>query len=237
MLSQMEAFLERVEQCNTLVELNDVVAGLRDVFQVNHVVYHSVNSGGDPYALATYDADWAEHYEKEELYRIDPVVLSAFQRFNPYSWKSLSWDKKPARRFFMEALDGGVGNQGVSVPIRGPHGEFSLFSVSHSCSDEAWSKFLSHRMSDLLLIGHYLHSAVRVLENMDENAEYVSLSPRETDALRLLGAGMNRGRAAEFLKISEHTLRVYIESARFKLGAANTTHAVAKAMAQGLISI
>jgi DNA-binding CsgD family transcriptional regulator len=92
-------------------------------------------------------------------------------------------------------------------------------------------------MSDLLLIGHYLHSAVRVLENMDEITEYVSLSPRETDALRLLGAGMNRGRAAEFLKISEHTLRVYIESARFKLGAANTTHAVAKAMAQGLISI
>ena len=67
MLSQMEAFLERVEQCNTLGELNQVVAGLRDVFQVNHVVYHSVNSDGEPYALATYDADWAEHYEKEEL--------------------------------------------------------------------------------------------------------------------------------------------------------------------------
>jgi DNA-binding CsgD family transcriptional regulator len=48
---------------------------------------------------------------------------------------------------------------------------------------------------------------------------------------------MNRGRAADFLRISEHTLRVYIESARFKLGAANTTHAVAKAMAQGLISL
>ncbi len=35
MQSQMEAFLERVEQCNTLVELNQFVAGLRDVFQVN----------------------------------------------------------------------------------------------------------------------------------------------------------------------------------------------------------
>jgi DNA-binding CsgD family transcriptional regulator len=213
------------------------VGGLRGLFQVNHVIYHSVSSDGEPYALATYAADWAEHYEKEELYRIDPVVLSAFQRFNPYSWKSLSWDKKPVRRFFLEALDGGVGNQGVSVPIRGPHGEFSLFSLSHSCSDEEWAKFLDHWMSDLLLIGHYLHAAVRVLENVGEHTEYVSLSPRETDALRLLGAGMNRGRAAEHLKISEHTLRVYIESARFKLGAANTTHAVAKAMAQGLIHL
>ncbi len=237
MPNQIEAFLDRVEQCSTLVELNQVIAGLRDIFQVNHVVYHAVNSDGEPYALATYDAEWAEHYENEELYRIDPVVLGAFQRFNPYSWKSLAWDKKPARRFFMEALDGGVGNQGVSVPIRGPNGEFSLFSLSHTCSDEEWAKFLSVWMSDLLLIGHYLHSAVRVLENMDDISTYVSLSPRETDALRLLGAGMNRGRAAEFLQISEHTLRVYIESARFKLGASNTTHAVAKAMAQGLISI
>ena len=93
----------------------------------------------------------------------------------------------------MQAMDSGVGNQGVSVPIRGPHGEFSLFSLSHTCSDEEWSKFLSHWMSNLLLIGHYLHSAVRVLENMDEITEYVSLSPRETDALRLLGAAMNRG--------------------------------------------
>lgn len=237
MPSQMEAFLERVEQCNTLVELNQVVAGLRDLFQVNHVIYHSVTGEGDPYALATYDEDWAEHYEKEQLYRIAPVVLNAFQRFTPYSWKSLSWEKKPARRFFLEALDGGVGNQGVSVPIRGPHGEFSLFSLSHTCSDEEWAKFLAHWMSDLLLIGHYLHATVRALENIEDETEYVSLSPRETDVLRLLGAGMNRGRAAEHLKISEHTLRVYIESARFKLGAANTTHAVAKAMAQGLIHL
>lgn len=237
MPSHLEAFLERVEHCKTLVELNQVVAGLRDIFQVNHVIYHSVNSDGDPYALATYDEAWAEHYETEELYRIDPVVLSAFQRFTPYSWKSLSWEKKPARRFFLEALDGGVGNQGVSVPIRGPHGEFSLFSLSHSCSDEEWAKFLSHWMSDLLLIGHYLHAAVRSIENFDTDMEYVSLSPRETDTLRLLGMGMNRSRAAEFLQISEHTLRVYIESARFKLGAANTTHAVAKALSQGLIHL
>jgi DNA-binding CsgD family transcriptional regulator len=42
---------------------------------------------------------------------------------------------------------------------------------------------------------------------------------------------------AESLSISEHTLRVYIESARFKLGALNTTHAVARAMSRGLIVV
>jgi hypothetical protein len=185
---QMEAFLERVEHCKNLVSLNQVVGEVRHLFQVNHVVYHSVNSNGEPYALATYAQEWAEHYESNELYRIDPVVISAFQRFTPYNWKALDWDKKPARRFFLEALDGGVGNQGVSVPIRGPNGEFALFSVSHNCSDVVWSKFLSQHMADLLLVGHYIHAAVRIMENLETNINYVTLSPRETDALRLLGA-------------------------------------------------
>ncbi|MGA0228830.1 MAG: LuxR family transcriptional regulator, partial [Paracoccaceae bacterium] len=35
--------------------------------------------------------------------------------------------------------------------------------------------------------------------------------------------------------ISEHTLRAYAESARYKLGAVNTIHAVAAAISRGLI--
>ena len=46
-----------------------------------------------------------------------------------------------------------------------------------------------------------------------------------------------QSQAADHLSISEHTLRVYIEGARHKLHAANTTHAVARAMNQGLLSI
>lgn len=49
--------------------------------------------------------------------------------------------------------------------------------------------------------------------------------------------GYSRGQVADLLNISEHTLRAYIESARFKLGALNTTHAVARATSEGLIII
>ena len=64
-----------------------------------------------------------------------------------------------------------------------------------------------------------------------------ALSPREIDAMTLLAVGYSRAQVANELSISEHTLRVYIESARFKLGAMNTTHAVARAMNQGLIVV
>ena len=64
-----------------------------------------------------------------------------------------------------------------------------------------------------------------------------ALSPREVDAMTLLAIGYNRAQVAEELSISEHTLRVYIESARYKLGALNTTHAVARALSRGLIVV
>jgi DNA-binding CsgD family transcriptional regulator len=48
---------------------------------------------------------------------------------------------------------------------------------------------------------------------------------------------MNRAQAAAEMEISEHTLRVYIETARHKLGALNTTHAVARALSRGLIVV
>ncbi len=56
-------------------------------------------------------------------------------------------------------------------------------------------------------------------------------------ALMARNTQVDWGQVAEMLSISEHTLRVYIESARFKLGATNTTHAVAKAITEGLIVI
>jgi len=49
--------------------------------------------------------------------------------------------------------------------------------------------------------------------------------------------GKNRSQIAYDLKISENTLRVYIDSARHKLGALNIPHAVAIGIHRGIINI
>ena len=89
----------------------------------------------------------------------------------------------------------------------------------------------------MILASHYVNQKALELELGSDEDDIVSLSPRETDALTLLALGFSRAQAANSLSISEHTLRVYIESARFKLAAMNTTHAVARAMNQGLLSL
>ncbi|MEM1302496.1 MAG: LuxR C-terminal-related transcriptional regulator, partial [Pseudomonadota bacterium] len=128
-------------------------------------------------------------------------------------------------------------NQGYSIPIRGPNGQFALFSVNDSCDDEVWERFTTDSHRDLILYAHVFNQKALEFEGLAEKGPTKGLSPREIDAMSLLAVGYSRAQVAENLSISEHTLRVYIESARFKLGALNTTHAVARAMQQGYIVV
>lgn len=231
----LEAFIDRLQEVRGFDQLNDLVVGLRDTLDVEHIVYHSVNSTGEQYAALTYSPDWVGRYLEQDYARVDPVVLACFRRFHPVDWKRLDWSAKASRNFLGEAIDAGVGRQGFSVPIRGPSGQFALFTVSHNVSDEQWAKYTEERVRDLILVSHYINQKALELERGTDQMQMRSLSPRETDALTLLAMGYSRAQAADSLAISEHTLRVYIESARFKLAAMNTTHAVARAVSNGLL--
>ena len=233
----LESYIEQLQNVATLDELNDQVVALRDLLDVEHVVYHSVNSTGEQYAALTYSPDWVQQYLDQDYARVDPVVLACYRRFHPIDWKRLDWSGKNARNFMGEAIDSGIGNQGFSVPIRGPSGQFALFTVSHNTSDDRWKLYTEEHTRDLLLMSHFVNQKALEIERGTDHVQMVSLSPRETDALTMLAMGYNRAQAADSLSISEHTLRVYIESARFKLAAMNTTHAVARALSQGLLII
>jgi len=233
----LDSYIEQLQGVTTLDELNDHVVALRDALDVEHVVYHSVNSTGEQYAALTYSPEWVQHYLEKDYARIDPVVQACYRRFHPIDWKRLDWSGKNARNFMGEAVDNGIGNQGFSVPIRGPSGQFALFTVSGNASDEKWASYTQEHTRDLLLVSHFVNQKALELERGTDQVKAVNLSPRETDALTMLAMGYNRAQAADSLSISEHTLRVYIESARFKLTAMNTTHAVARALSHGLLVI
>ncbi|MCB1313327.1 MAG: autoinducer binding domain-containing protein [Sedimentitalea sp.] len=233
----LDQILEDLDATSALEGLQSVIVALRDAFGVDHMVYHWVDSAGDQYGCGTYSDAWRERYVSQNYLRIDPVIAGCFQRFHPVDWKRLDWSSKAARVFFADALEHGVGNQGYSIPIRGPNGQFALFTASHNCDDEAWAEFTERLSRDLILIAHYFNRKALEFETNRQPEQSRALSPREIDAMTLLAMGYSRAQVADTLAISEHTLRVYIESARFKLGALNTTHAVARAMSRGLIVV
>ena len=232
-----EQILEQLEHAQGLEALQMASEALRDYLRVDHVVYHWVNSDGEQYGCGTYSLDWVDRYLEQDYLRVDPVIVGCYQKFHPIDWKQLDWSSKAARAFQLEAMQYGIGNQGYSVPVRGPNGQFALFTVNHNASDEDWTRFTEDHRRELILFAHEFNHKALELEP-DRNPEQSrALSPREVDAMTLLAVGYSRAQAANSLSISEHTLRVYIESARSKLGALNTTHAVARAMSRGLIVV
>ena len=234
---QMEHILEALEQANTLDGLQTASEALQNFYNVDHIAYHWVDSAGDQYGCGTYSIEWQERYMEQNYLRIDPVIIGCYQRFHPVDWKRLDWTSKAARTFQKESMEYGLGNQGFSVPIRGPNGQFALFTVNHNCDDIAWADFTEKNRRDLILIAHYFNQKALEFEPNRTPESSQALSPREVDAMTLLAIGYSRAQVADTLSISEHTLRVYIESARFKLGAMNTTHAVARALSRGLIVV
>ncbi|MEJ6403452.1 helix-turn-helix transcriptional regulator [Yoonia sp. 2307UL14-13] len=235
---ELDQFLQALEQADALEQIQGLIVGLRDHYEIDHVVYHWISADGEQYGFGTYDPAWAQHYSDKDYLRVDPVITGCFQRFHPTDWRRLDWSSKAAALFREDAIAYGVGNQGYSIPIRGPNGQLALFTASHSTDDDTWTKITTEHQRDWILIAHYLNQKALDIEN-DRRPEPLvrSLSPREVDALTYLAMGYGRGQVADLLSISEHTLRAYIESARFKLGAMNTTHAVARAVSEGLIVV
>ena len=234
---ELDPTLEALDATRARDGLQQIIVSLRDSFGVDHMVYHWVDSAGEQFGCGTYTRRWVEHYAEKGYLRVDPVIVGCFQRFHPVDWKRLDWSTKAAREFLSDAIEHGVGNQGFSIPIRGPGGQFALFTASHNCDDDSWASFTDTHSRDLILIAHFFNRKALELEPRRKPGQAQPLSPREVDALTLLAVGYSRAQVADTLSISEHTLRVYIESARFKLGALNTTHAVARAMSCGLIVV
>ena len=237
MRNKLNRFLQRLEATDQLDQLQELIVSLRQALSVDHVVYHWVSVDGEQYGFGTYDPGWAQRYQDMEYIRVDPVVSGCFQRFHPVDWKRMDWSSKAARAFRADSIAHGVGTQGFTIPIRGPNGQFALFTPSHTATDAEWDAFTADYQRDLIVIAHFLNAKALQIEAGRTPDAIRPLSPREVDALSFLGMGYSRSQAADLLSISEHTLRAYIESARHKLGALNTVHAVARALSEGLIII
>ena len=226
-----------MEQAKERADLQSVIEEFCHIFEVEHAVYHWVNSKGAHMGVGTYPQSWINRYLQKGYLKIDPVIVGGFQSYHPMDCKKLDWSSKHARVFQADAIANGVGNQGWSIPLRGPRGQYALFTVSHNCAEDVWAKFIKSRRRDLILISYYFNNKALELEP-EKLADVASaLSPREIETLTLLAMGYNRAMVAQTLSISEHTVRVYVASARFKLGSMNTTHAVASALSRGLIVI
>lgn len=231
--------LAEVDALTESSQIPSLLAKLQRAYGLRSVAYLGAGlkgfPGEDPFLAVTYTHEWVQHYKDQRFVSFDPAVQIGLRRMLPIDWADFDRNDREVRRLFGEAIEFGVGQQGISLPVRGRHGDRALVSVTSDVSDRDWQHLRLYYLRDFQLLALHMHHAILQLEGGPLTGT-LTLSPRERECLQWIAEGKTYWECATILGLSEHTVRCYLESARHKLGAANNTHAVNKAGKANLLS-
>jgi hypothetical protein len=136
-----------------------VVNKLRDLLNVDHVVYVLLKPGAAPYVRLTYPATWVLRYLQQGYTTIDPISREGSERILPFKWSEISITNSAEASFLEDARSYGIGPHGYSIPLT-EQGYKGLFSISFSRSEQEWTDFLQTTENILPRIAERLHRRV-----------------------------------------------------------------------------
>ena len=176
----------------------------------------------------THDRDWAYGYISKGLYRYDPRI-KAIEANCPLDWREIY--ETPAETAFIRSLTAVTGTtHGLTMPVTAPLGARALIGASFTGTDDAWDRLYA-------ILSPTLTKLAADLVSLAETAapEHPPLTPRELGVLQWAAEGKTTRDTSAILQIHHRTVEMHLKSAREKLDALNTTHAVARALTHGLI--
>jgi DNA-binding CsgD family transcriptional regulator len=220
--------------------LDGFIAQIRRHFGLAHSAYFCASFPGRslaaPFFTGTYSRSWTDHYMAQRYVSIDPVINIGARTAHPVDWAHLPRDDDKVRRLFGEAVEAGVGRNGLTFPIRGPrHGHWALFIATSSESDAEWALRRRDLLKGLMLIANYVHQRAYDLHGQEAPVDLDAITKREIEALEWIAEGKNIEDTAMMMRISTAAVMAHLDSARHKLHAVNRVHAITKAIREGLI--
>lgn len=212
---------------------------IKPTLGIHHVAYLRFDSSRSDdvtllTSLVTYSKAWQVRYFTRRYHEIDPCVLVGLKAPAAFDWSPFRKLSAQSLAFFADAQAHDVGVNGLTIPVRSRPGGFALVSFTSALADAEWEAFKLRYMTKLELVACLLDGAANV--NTKLASSQIQLSKREHQALTWAARGKTASETASIMNISYASVRTYIETARRKLGCQNVTHAVAAALAVGLIA-
>src|SRR5215831_10199886 len=163
----------------------------------------------------------------------------ALQEVTPLVWSQAAPE---VARSLTRARDCGLAT-GVSCPVRGPSGEWSLTSFALPRCNAQAERHIVNALPDCQLIACAIHCATaRIERRVPDRALPLRrlgngmLSERESQCLIQSARGKTTSEIGQTLQISERTVAFHLANVRRKLDATNSRHAVTKALSLRLIA-
>ena len=222
----------------TLDRLVDALVTAFDPFAIDHFVITGLPHPHERFekvmVLKHWPSEWFKVYAGRDFARHDPVIRQCRTTTSPFEWTEAPFDRdrEPLAQIVMDsARDFGL-LRGFSVPVHGLQGSESCFSVSGR------APILDrHSKPALHLIAMYAFERARRLSPSITRVEENPLTDREREVLTWAAVGKSHVEIAEILHVTERTITAHTVNATHKLGAANKTQAVVRAMQAKFIRI
>jgi DNA-binding CsgD family transcriptional regulator len=142
----------------------------------------------------------------------------------------------PTPKDFAAEQIGSEGPFDLILPLVPRSEETAIFAITLHTEHSDWCAQRPILLRECRILANYFHSHVLRINGYDSERELI-ISARELDCLKWTAAGKTAWEASVILGISERTVRFHLNAAREKLKCANTTQAVAKAVANQLIDL
>ncbi|MBU6248249.1 MAG: autoinducer binding domain-containing protein [Xanthomonadaceae bacterium] len=179
---------------------------------------------------STYPQAWLDRYVDQNYFERDPLVQNALDSEVPVVWSDRSVERLP--EFWEEARSFGI-NHGWAVSSRGRDRTVGLLTVARQ-HDAVSAEELEQSEMRLLWLAHAMHGVASLLPDVAQPVTE-PLSAREREVLLWSAAGKTADEIGLILAISTRTVTFHINRCIAKLGAANKTEAVSKALVLGLL--
>ncbi len=223
---------------NNSDDLVDILKSIASEIGLTHISYvrFASNRSVDVStltAIATYSKLWQVRYFLKRYGAIDPVIKRGSAAVLPFDWETLHNDDPATMNFFTDAIRHNVGRNGLSIPVRNRKNVHSLISFTNDIPRHEWDIFKKSNMTSLQQLSALIDSAAGIDAKLPPSS--VQLSPREEQCLIWAARGKTYQEIADILSLSMGSVKTHLDTSRHKLRCVNLTHAVAVAVATGVI--
>ncbi|WP_416908468.1 MAG: helix-turn-helix transcriptional regulator [Polymorphobacter sp.] len=239
--------------CEGLDRAQDIDTSL-DV--LNEVVHHlgwtrlvygwkSPGQGADalpvPVLTRDFPQNWDRNWSKHSPH--DPYFEAAFLSREPVYWSDIQayqHDLDDQQRDCLHYIEDLGLVDGLTVPVAVPGRRFA-FVTALGFKGQAASSADGCQVEMMKLVAHFFDNHMIGLTASAKGAEIkgigIALSRRERECLLWTAQGKTVDEVATIMGVSPETARVYVKRVIIKMNASNKTHAVAKAIHMGLVTM
>lgn len=182
-------------------------------------------------------ADMSALWCNDGYYQLDPVQEAALAVSRPFLWSHRGGRNAVLQRVLsarhspvVDYLHDTRLTCGITVPIRFNCGDLATFTAIRIDPEPAFEAGAERFLAEIGELGHLFHDTVYPgFDARARTSNFVRLSPRERQCLRLSAAGLTAKQIAYEIGRSIPTATLHLSSAARKLGARNRFQAIALA--------